>query len=161
MQDLFSTAPLPPDEARLAYPLVQMSDPAVSLNDWLAFARRWRRRKPEQGGLMAVRDRRGVVYALFSYSVEQDLRLNPCLRVSGLMAGRLPGADLDAAILFGIQELAERLGCSALLIDVPVSPAEALGLSGFSGPFGPGFSPSAVTFLRQPAAKGRAPLRAG
>lgn len=160
MQDLFHTAPLSPNEARLAFPLVQMSDPTVTLSNWLAFTRLWSRRKPEQGGLMAVRDRRGIVYALFSYTVERDLRLEACLRISGIIAGRLPGADLDAAILCGIQELAERLGCQALLIDVPVSPADVPSLPGLGRAAGSGFAPSSITFLRRRSARG-ALLRAG
>jgi hypothetical protein len=160
MQDLFYTAPLSHNEARLAFPLVQMSDPTVTLRDWLAFARRWARRRPEQGGLVAVRDRRGIMYALFSYVVERDLRLEACLRISDIIAGRLPGADLDAAILFGIQELGERLGCNSILIDVPVSPEDIPSTPDLGRIVDSSFSPSAVTFLRRSPPKGD-PLRAG
>lgn len=149
MQDLFFTTSLSSNEARLAFPLVQMSDPTVTLSDWLAFARRWARRRPGQGGLMAVRDRRGIMYALFSYAVDRDLRLDACLRISGIIAGRLPGGDLDAAILFGIQDLAERLGCKALLIDVPVTAADVPAIASASGFADPSFSPTAVTFMRR------------
>ncbi len=109
---------------------------------------------------MAVRDRRGIMYALFSYTVERDLRLDACLRVGDIIAGRLPGADLDAAILVGIQELAQKLGCQTLLIDVPVPPAEGSAIAGLSGFADPAFSPSAVTFLHRRAPKSE-PLRAG
>jgi hypothetical protein len=151
MQDLFYTAPLLPSETHLAFPLVQMSDPSVTLRDWLAFARAWLRRKPEQGGLMAVRDRRGILHALYSYRVERSIRQEPRLHIGDLIVGRLPGADLDGAVLFGIQELSTRLSCASLLIDVPVPPDNACTVTCLGGPVGPSFAPAAVTFLRHSA----------
>lgn len=149
MQDLFHAAPLLPDEARLAYPLVRMFDPAVSLRDWLAFVRRFQRRKREQAGLMAVRDRREVIFALFSYAVEQDFRSSTCLRVSDLIVGYLPSRQVDAAILSSAQELADRLGCGALLIDMPVPPTKATVLTDIAGMGYSSFSAAAITFQRQ------------
>jgi len=148
MQDLFHTAPLASSEAHLAFALVQMFDPTVTLRDWLAFARRWGRRRRDQGGLMAVRDRRGILHALYSYTVERNIRHDPCLRISDLIVARLPGADLDSAILFGIQELAEQLGCETLRIDVPVPASNTCAAACLSGLVGPSFSPFAVTFLQ-------------
>lgn len=149
MQDLFHAAPLLPDEARLAYPLVQMFDPAVTLRDWLAFARRFQKKRPEQAGLMTVRDGRGTIFALFSYVVEQDFRRHSCLRVSDLMVGYLPSTVVDGAILASAQTLADRFACGTLLIDVPVPPTRATTLDGFEGLAGSSFAPSAITFQRR------------
>lgn len=146
MQDLFHVAPLSPKEAHLAYPLVQMFDPGVALQDWLAFARRLARRKPEQNGLMTVRDRRGVMHALFAYAVEQDRRSNACLRVTDLIVGRLPGAEVNEKVLSGVQELADRFACKVVLIDVPVLPGNAQVLSTMEGMAVPNFAPIAITF---------------
>jgi hypothetical protein len=159
MQDLFQTAPLKPNEAHLAYPLVRMFDPAVSLRTWLTHARRLARRKPDHGGLVAVRDRRGVLHALFSYQVDKDFRLGSCLRIGDLIVGRLPGAIVNGAVLTGAQTLAETLGCDTLLIDVPTPPAKASALASLAGGMvNATFAPSAVTFLRR---SGRpAPIRA-
>jgi hypothetical protein len=151
MHDLFHVAPLAPNEARLAYPLVRMFDPTVTLAGWLSHVRRVVRRKPELGGIMGVRDRRGVLHALFSYHLDRDLRFGCCLRISDLIVGRLPGALVNGAVVAGAQELAERFGCDALLIDVPTPPAEASALASLSGMAGPSFSPSAVTFVRKSA----------
>lgn len=149
MQDLFHAAPLSPDEARLAYPLVQMFDPAVTLRDWLAFARRLQKRKPEQAGLMAVRDARGTIFALFSYVVEHDFRKRSCLRVSDLIVGYLPSAVVDATILASAQRLADRFACGTLLIDMPVPPSKATSLPGYEGLAKSSFAPAAITFQRR------------
>ncbi|NIX77502.1 hypothetical protein [Microvirga terricola] len=146
MQDLFHVAPLSPKEAHLAYPLVQMFDPAVTLQDWVTFARRLARRKPGQGGLMAARDRRGVLHALFAYAVDRDRRATACLRVTDLIVSRLPGEEVNATVLSGVQELADRLGCKSVLIDVPVMPGNAHALLGMEGLAAPNFSPVTITF---------------
>lgn len=149
MQDIFHAAPLLPDEARLAYPLVQMFDPAVTLRDWLAFARRIQKRRPEQAGLMAVRDGRGTIFALFSYMVEQDFRKRSCLRVSDLIVGYLPSAAIDEAILASAQSLADRFACGTLLIDMPVPPSKTAALPGYEGLAESSFAPAAITFQRR------------
>lgn len=149
MQDLFHAAPLLPDEARLAYPLVQMFDPAVTLRDWLVFARRLQRKRPEQAGLMAVRDARGTIFALFSYVVEHDFRKRACLRVSDLIVGYLPSTVVNEVILLSAQKLADRFACGSLLIDVPVPPNQKAALPGFEGLANSSFVPSAVTFQRR------------
>ncbi|WP_198411861.1 hypothetical protein [Microvirga flavescens] len=146
MQDLFHVAPLSPKEAHLAYPLVRMFDPAVTLQNWLAFVRRLARRKPGQGGLMAVRDRRGVMHALFAYAVCQDRRSNACLRITDLIVSRLPGEEVNARVLSGVQELADEFGCREVLIDVPVMPGNAQALSSMEGMAAPSFSPVTITF---------------
>jgi hypothetical protein len=150
MDTLLRSAPLEAHQARLAFPLVRLFDSTVTLSQWLAFARRSSRRKPEHGGLMAVRDARGIMHAVFSYHVEKDFRYGLCLRISDLIIGRLPGAVVNGAVLKGAEELAGKLACDALLIDVPASPANAGTLMGIGGITGSHFAPSSITFMRRP-----------
>jgi hypothetical protein len=150
MQDLFNAAPLPPAQARLAYPLVQMFDPAVTLEAWLAHARRIARRKPDHGGMIAVRDNRGILHAVFTYSVERNFRRGACLRVADLIVGRLPGALVNGAVLGAAQDLARRIGCKTILIDVPALPESTRPLDvALEGMPPPDYAPAAVVFERQ------------
>jgi hypothetical protein len=149
MQDLFNAAPLPPAQARLAYPLVRMFDPSVSLEAWLAHARRIARRKPEHGGMIAVRDSREILHAVFTYSVDRDFRRGACLRVTDLIVGRLPGALVNGAVLGAAHDLAGELGCRTILIDVPTLPESTLPLDvAFEGMPPRDYAPAAVIFQR-------------
>ncbi|TAK47672.1 MAG: hypothetical protein EPO23_11680 [Xanthobacteraceae bacterium] len=115
--DIFEGELLGSHRARLAYPLVRLFDPAISLDSWLAFARRWSRQSAERGGLMAIRDRRGYLHALFTYRIEHNLRFGKFLRVSDVIMGQLPGASLNRSILDTATRLAGRTGCAAIVIE--------------------------------------------
>ena len=126
MTDTYVTGCLTPTEWPLAFPLVRIAHPEWTLANWRKLAQHFSRRQPEQGGLMAVRDRRGMIHGLFSYSIEKDLTNNTCLRVSNLVFVRLPGGRIDDAILQGIEHLSKECACQSLTIDVPVTQAKQM-----------------------------------
>jgi hypothetical protein len=103
--------------ARLAYPLVCHVKPAMPINDWIAFVRRWSRLSPNKGGIMALNDRRGYLHAIFTYRVEQNLRFGCFVRITDVIVGHLPGETLNRAIMECTDRLAERIGCSMIVIE--------------------------------------------
>jgi len=121
MIDSYNTAWLSPAECAQAYPLVRFAHPDWTLAAWVKRARRLGRRTPAHGGLMAVRDRRGIIHGFFSYVIDIDLSNDKCLRVSNLVFVRLPGSQIDEAILEGVERLAHESACDYLSIDVPMS----------------------------------------
>jgi len=62
-----------------------LHDPSVSLEDWLRFVRRIGRNASASAGLIAIRDCRGIVHALFSYRVDFDLRARKRLCITHLV----------------------------------------------------------------------------
>ncbi|MDJ1158034.1 hypothetical protein QNA08_07280 [Chelatococcus sp. SYSU_G07232] len=144
-------APLRPGDARQAYALVRLAYPQVALRDWLAFARRAARQSPRRGGLVALRDARGYVHALFSYQVAVDLEGGPVLTLANLIVGRLPGPLLDDAVQTAADGLARSLGCRSIVVSVAENgPAEEMAAFARRG-----FSPLARRLLERPAAPTR------
>lgn len=135
--DIFEGEMLDGRRARLAYPLVRLFDPAISLDAWLGFARRWSRQPAERGGLMAIRDRRGYLHALFTYRVEHNLRLGKFLRIADIVMGHLPGETLNTSIMDAATRLAGRTGCTAIVVE-PAQDGETVKVFGNpqTAPFG-------------------------
>jgi hypothetical protein len=152
MNNIFQTAFLSPKQAREAYPLVRLFHPALSLEKWLAFARRWRRMLRHRGGLVAMKDMRGYVHAVFSYRVDSNLRNEPVLRVSDLVVGRLPGRLIDRALVESVERLAREIGCTSILFELPQSREGNVDPSNRSALAKAGYEPCAISFLRRQTA---------
>jgi hypothetical protein len=118
MKQLFHAHIMQADEARFAYPLVQLTFPGVTLSQWLEFARAVTRLPAKKGGLMAVRDARQHVHALFRYRVERDLPFQNILKVSNLIVVRLPGQALGSALIESLDELASMSHCQAISLEL-------------------------------------------
>lgn len=116
-QDIFQIKVLDSRDARLAYPLVRIAHPTMSLAAWLAFARRWTRLSPRRGGLSIVKDRRGYVHAMYTYRVDHNLRLGKFLRIADLIVGHLGSQMLANEILRAADRIAGNAGCSAIVIE--------------------------------------------
>lgn len=115
--DIFEGEMLDSRHARLAYPLVHLFNPAMSLDAWLGFARRWARLPVERGGLMTIRDRRGYLHALFTYRVEHNLRFGRFLRVADIVMGQLPGQTLNLSLLNIASRLAATNACTVIVVE--------------------------------------------
>jgi hypothetical protein len=115
--------------ARLAYPLVRHVKPAMPITEWIAFVRRWSRLSPKKGGIMTLNDRRGYLHALFTYRVEQNLRFGCFVRITDVIVGHLPGETLNRSIMECADRLAERIGCSTIVIEPAHEAAHARMLS--------------------------------
>lgn len=108
--------------ARAAYPLVYLHDASVTLGAWLRFVRRRLRGTSRRGGLMEIRDCRGIVHALFAYRVDRDLRAGRRLCVTDLIVAHLPGSQIDHAVAASADQVAASLGCQTISIAQPFQP---------------------------------------
>ena len=123
---------LKPSEWAQAYPLVRMVHPHWSLAHWHKRARilaRSKARPPgttHPDGLIAVQDRRGIIHGLLVCRLEQDLTGAKYIRISDVMLARLPGTQLDEAILDGLVHICTEYHCSGLLLDMPASGGNGL-----------------------------------
>src|ERR1700748_2744925 len=91
---------LPIDDARApaAYPLVYLHDASITTEQWLRFVRQRCLAVAGESGVIAIRDCRGIVHALFSYRVENDMRLRRRLCITDLFVAHLPRSHIDGAV---------------------------------------------------------------
>jgi len=149
MDDVFQASYLRLEETRQAYPLVRLHSPSITLNQWLAFARYWAQIPERRGGLLALKDVRGYLHALFSYRIETDLSHGKLMRVSDLIIGRLPGRTIDMEIVTAIERLADGIGCSSVVVELAQSLAGPSHVATRSAFASARFTPYAVCFFRQ------------
>lgn len=112
----FTVQPLATDELRSVYPLIREAMPAVSLSDWLAFAKPWLSRRATAAGIIAARrSGRAFPCGLFCYRVDSDLENGRVLIAEHFAAVDLlePKAVL-AALVAELDALGRRLGCNAV-----------------------------------------------
>ena len=152
MDDVFQADYLRRDQVRQAYPLVRVHGPAVTLNHWLAFACHWTRMPERRGGLVAIKDVRGYLHALFSYRIETDLCRGRLMRVSDLIVGHLAGKAIHMATMKAIERLADETGCSSVVIELELSPIVPSDITTPNVFANAGFAPCAVSFFRQESA---------
>lgn len=107
------------ESARAAYPLIRLHDPSITLDKWQRFVRRHCRAGPERAGLIAIRDRRDIVHALFSYRVEFDLHDRRRLCVANLIVAHLPGSQIDEAVAASTKDVSMQLGCNTITVEQP------------------------------------------
>jgi hypothetical protein len=105
-------------EVRLAYPVVQLKFPGVTLSQWLDFARMAARPANKKSGLVAVRDSRKQIHAVFRYRIEKDLQFQVVLKISNLIIARLPGRGLGAAVIEIVDALARESRCQAVSLEL-------------------------------------------
>ncbi len=98
MNEQFQALPLDDQRAPAAYPLVYLHDASITTDQWLRFVRQRCLAVAGESGLIAIRDCRGIVHALFSYRVDNDMRLRRQLCITDLFVAHLPGSDIDAAV---------------------------------------------------------------
>lgn len=148
MTRLFEASRLRPEEARLAFPLIQCANAAISLPDWLQFVRRCARAHSSRSGIMSLRDARGYIHAIYCFRVDRDFGNRKRLRITDLVIGHLAGDELRLALLSQADELSSSLGCESVVIDMPAGLSSARLISQFAGLTGPGYQPTSVAFVR-------------
>ncbi len=110
-------------DLRRAYVLVSMAHPEILPRRWFDTARRSLRLRPERGGLIVLRDRRGVVHALFRYKVEPSWLggHGRTLRLDEIVIAQLPGNGAMTSLAACAQSLAASLRCASVSLDVPAT----------------------------------------
>ncbi len=96
-----------------------MHDASITTDQWLQFVRRHGRSSSPRTGLIAIRDRRGMIHALFSYRIDSDLRVRKRLSISDLIVAHLAGSQIDDAVADVIADVARQYGCQAVTIERP------------------------------------------
>jgi hypothetical protein len=119
MNEQFQALPMSWQYASAAYPLVRLHDASITLDKWLRFARRYCRAATGRAGLVAIRDCRGIVHALFSYRVDFDLHARKRLCVANLIVAHLPGSQIDEAVTASTRDVSAQLGCHTITIEAP------------------------------------------
>ncbi len=122
MNDQFQALRIDPASAGAAYPLIRLHDAGISLQKWRVFARRRCRSRSGRSGLIAIRDVRGIVHAVFSYRTDIDLRARKRLCISHLIVAHLPGSGIDDAVNISTSRIASKLGCQTITIEQMFSP---------------------------------------
>lgn len=101
-----------------AWPLVQISHPGVSLDDWLSYAIATGRRLGKNGGVVAIEDSRGYIHALFAWHVVRTVSHRRAMRVTDLIVGALPGRPLAETIVNAIRDIADQANAESVLIEI-------------------------------------------
>jgi hypothetical protein len=122
MNGQFQALTIDQASASAAYPLVRLHDAGITLQKWLVFARRRCRATSDRSGLMAIRDCRGIIHAVFSYRTDIDLRTRRRLCISNLIVAHLPGSGIDDAVAASTARIAAKLGCQTISVEQPFSP---------------------------------------
>ena len=117
MSALYTTAQLSVDDAVLAFPLVSLRHPALTLREWRGTVRRLTQNPRTRGGLMMVRNLRGCVLAVFVYRLREPLVGGIVLRVTDVIMARLPGDALPDAIATAASRLAQEFGHTRVSIE--------------------------------------------
>jgi len=118
MSEQFQALPIDDQRAATAYPLVYLHDASITTEQWLSFVRRHCHAGGESG-LIAIRDCRGIVHALFRYRVDDDLRVQRRLCITDLIVAHLPGVEIDAAVTASAKRVSAELDCGAITIERP------------------------------------------
>lgn len=112
----FDVSRLAGDEARLVYPLIRESEPGVTLETWLSFARRTAGKRMRRTGiLVATRAGQRFPSGLFCYRCHEDLALGQVVTADYFVAVDIldPAPVLDAMIR-ALEELGARFGFHAV-----------------------------------------------
>ena len=115
---LFKTTPVDRRVALRAWPLVQLSHPGVSREEWLSYAISIGRRLGKTGGAVAIEDARGYIHAVFSWHVTRTISYRKALRVCDMVVGALPGRQLAETIVTAVRDLAEQVGADSVLVEI-------------------------------------------
>lgn len=122
----FITKSLGPDSADRSYALLRSAGSALSLEGWRDFVRRRTESGPEDGGILALENRCGIIQGLCSYRIEQDLAGNRVCCIDDLLVMDLMDSSAASAWLIRATEaLARRHGARSLRILLPQSEGPA------------------------------------
>jgi hypothetical protein len=112
----FHVSPLPPADARIAYPLVRAWAPEVTLVAWLRFVKRALRPGDGSSGIyVATPEGHRFPSGLFCYCRRRDLALGDVICADHFVAVDIldPGPVVDAMVL-ELEKLGARLVCTAV-----------------------------------------------
>ncbi len=113
MRRSFVVRALGDSELAKAFPLVHSRLPAVSLEGWIEYTRRFGTRGRQPGGIMSALDEQGYIYGLFCYRIDTDLEHGRTLVIEHPTALDIVDREGAVGALVGaIEPLAERHRCA-------------------------------------------------
>jgi len=115
---LFNASPLEASTANRAYSLIRLFESKLDRRHWSAFVRR-QQRSGGAGGVMMLSDARGAAHAVFAWRVRHNLVGEKVLDITDAVLGSLPGRALADALVDSIMELASRIGCPLIEVELP------------------------------------------
>ncbi len=122
MNQHFQALPMNSRHAVAAYPLVYLHDASITTDQWLRFVRSRCRSPSSRTGMIAIRDRRDIVHALFGYRIDSGLHIRKRLCITDLIVAHLPGSQIDAAIMASAETISAQFDCQAITIEQPFQP---------------------------------------
>ena len=134
MPPRYEVASLEPEQIAQAFPLIQATDGAVTLERWKSFAEEMtsRDRQGSGRGIITLRTSQGYIHGLFSYMALPNLRHGRKLLIDDVsMMGIGDRRAIMYALVQSIEDAARREGCAALSIRAPrdfIAIAERRGL---------------------------------
>ena len=102
-----------PGDVRPAYPLIRNALPGLSLDEWVAFARRsFRQRQRGKTGILVARGGQPYPVGLCCWRQEVELARGSVLRAHQFVAFELRETrPVTMALLDGLDQLAREIGC--------------------------------------------------
>ncbi len=104
-------------DAAVAYALVSLAHPRLTLKQWRGFVSALVARN-KTSGMKGIKDRRGYWHAVFAYRVERHLAGEKLLRISDMVIGTFVGHDPVAMVMEEIDALTRQHGCDAVVVDI-------------------------------------------
>jgi hypothetical protein len=125
MMNDFEVRPLDRNRVVQAFPLVRLTEPTLSLDDWCDFAEAYLvPGQPPERGVLVVQDGQGTLFGFLVYRVDMDLGHGRTLLVEHLVAQDLLATrrrEIATALLQAAAKLAPPLHCRAIHTLVPVN----------------------------------------
>ncbi len=120
----FTAKSLPADRVMQAYPLLQASEPNLTLERWQHFAAgRSEQSGPSDGpdrGIIAVESESGYLHGLFTFDIAEDLALGRTLFIDNIVvADLIRRRPVVEAMIDQIDTLAAAHNCQAQRIHLP------------------------------------------
>ncbi len=113
--------PLRREQIALAYPLIRILKPAISLDQWRDYARATiHAREDGRTGAKVAVNSRGHIFGLFTWRREPDLEYGCRLAVENFVALEVVAAPIvGAALVEAIEREAVHQGCAAVRTALP------------------------------------------
>jgi hypothetical protein len=108
-------------QARRAHSLVVMSHPAVGADEWRRFLRTTIHARRKDSGIVALKDNRRCIHALFTFRIASALGRGATLQVTEIAAMRLPGTVLVKSLMRFADDLALELALPSIAIEMQPS----------------------------------------
>lgn len=108
-------------EARRAHGLVALSHPALGADEWKRFLRTTIHPRRKDSGVVALKDSRHCIHALFAFQIANSLGREATLQVIEIAAMRLPGTVLVKSLMRFADDLALELALPSIAIEMQPS----------------------------------------